>query len=139
MPIPMELLHATEDFDRFLADVCDSAHLATRNQAYTTAEAVLFVFRRRLDLKAAIRFAGVLPPVLRAIFVSDWDVDAPQRPFADRATLTREAQMLRQHHNFSPDTCIHDVAVALRRHIDALTFDTVLATLPEEAVEFWRV
>lgn len=137
MPIPLDLLHATEDFDRFLADARDTAGLGTRNQAYTMAEGVLRVFRRRLSLEEAIRFAGVLPPVLRAIFVADWDPAEPRRPFADRAALTEEVQDLRRHHNFAPDTAIADVAAVLRRNMDEGELDRVLATLPEGAAAFW--
>lgn len=139
MPIPMELQHATEIFDRFLADVCDASGLATRNQAYTTAQAVLVVFRRRLIPRDAIRFAGLLPAVLAAIFIDEWDIDEPVRPFVSRADLTQEVKALRRHHNFSPDTAIHDVAVALRRHVETVAFEQLLATLPKEAADFWRV
>ncbi|WP_246340176.1 DUF2267 domain-containing protein [Ancylobacter tetraedralis] len=136
--MPMELQHASEEFERFLAAARDEAGLTTRNQTYTMVEGVLRVFRRRLTLAEAIRFAGVLPPVLRAIFVADWDPLAPVLPFSDRVAMTREVQALRQHHNFAPDTCLADVARALRRHIDGDTFDRLLATLPEGAADYWR-
>lgn len=139
MPIPLDLQHATEDFERFLADARDAAGLGTRNQAYTMAEGVLLVFRRRLSVAEAIRFAGVLPPVLRAIFVADWDPAEPRRAFADRAALTVEVQDLRRHHNFAPDTAIADVVGALRRNMDEARLDRVLATLPEGAAAFWAV
>jgi uncharacterized protein (DUF2267 family) len=67
----MDYQHASEEFERFLRAVVENTGLATRNQAYTTAEGVLRAFRRRLDIRQAIAFAGVLPPVLRAIFVAD--------------------------------------------------------------------
>jgi len=138
MTIPMELQHASDEFERFLADARDVSGLTTRNQTYTMVQGVLQAFRRRLDLKDAIRFANALPPILRAIFIADWDLDEPRLPFGDRAAMTREAQGLRRHHNFAPDTCIRDVAVALRRHIDEAAFDRVLATLPDRASDFWR-
>ena len=138
MPIPMELQHASDDFERFLADARDGSGLATRNQTYTMVEGVLLCFRRRLAVQQALDFADVLPPLLRAIFVSRWDIAEPVLPFADRATLTREVQALRQHHNFAPDTCLVEVARALRRQVDAEAFDRVLATLPDGAVDFWR-
>lgn len=138
MTIPMEVQHASEDFERFLADARDISGLATRNQAYTMAQGVLQAFRRRLDLKDAIRFAGALPPVLRAVFVADWDPDEPRLPFSDRAVMTREARSLRKHHNFSPESCIGDVAAALRRNIDEAALDRALAALPEGASDFWR-
>ncbi|WP_306889337.1 DUF2267 domain-containing protein [Ancylobacter amanitiformis] len=134
----MELQHASEDFERFLAAARDEAGLTTRNQTYTMVEGVLRVFRRRLELAEAIRFAGILPPVLRAIFVADWDPLAPVLPFSDRVAMTREVQALRQHHNFAPETCLADVARALRRHIDGDAFDRLLATLPDGAADFWR-
>lgn len=139
MPIPMAIQHATEDFERFLADARDTSGLTTRNQTYTMVDGVLRAFRARLNVRDAIRFANVLPPVLRAIFVADWDTDTPPLPFADRAVMTKDAQGLRIHHNFAPDTCIADVAQALRRAMDAAALDQVLETLPEGARAFWRV
>lgn len=137
MPMPLEYQHTTEDFERFLADVREASGLTTRNQVYTMVQAVLLTFRRRLSLADAIRFAGVLPPVVRAIFVADWDPEAPIAPFGDRADWTREAQALRRHHNFAPDSCIADMARALRRHVDAAAFAAVLDRLPAEARDFW--
>lgn len=139
MPIPMAIQHATEDFERFLAQACDISGLTTRHQTYTMVEGVLRAFRARLTVRDALRFANVLPPVLRAIFVADWDTDAAPLPFADRSTMTRDAQALRIHHNFAPDTCIADVARALRRTMDEAALDAVLDTLPDEARAFWRV
>ncbi|WP_207485214.1 DUF2267 domain-containing protein [Arenibaculum pallidiluteum] len=137
MTVPMEIQHASEDFDRFLVDVVEAAHLTTRNQAYTVVQGVLLVFRRRLAVREANLFANVLPPVLRAIFVSDWNVDEPRLPFGDRAAMTMEVQVLRRHHNFAPDTCIRNVATALRKHVDTVVLDRVLSELPEGAAEYW--
>jgi len=98
---------------------------------------VLKTFRAHLALHDAIRFADVLPPVLRAIFVSGWDPEQPPRPFGTREELTREAQSLRRDHNFSPDTCIGDVARALSRHVDRSAFAAALERLPADARAFW--
>jgi uncharacterized protein (DUF2267 family) len=139
MTIPMELQRASEDFERFLVDARDVSGLTTRNQTYTMAQGIFQVFRCRLEVKEAILFANVLPAILRAIFVADWDIDDPKRPFEDRAVMTREVQSLRRDHNFAPDTSIRDVATALRRNIDEAALDRVLAGLPKEASEFWSV
>ncbi|MEZ0168195.1 DUF2267 domain-containing protein [Microvirga sp. TS319] len=139
MTMPMDLQHASEDFERFLVDARDFSGLATRNQVYTMVQAVLQVFRRRLDVKEAITFANVLPPILRAIFVADWDIDEPRQPFGGRWIMTKEVQALRADHNFAPDTAIKDVARALRRHIDEGALDRTLTLLPEGASEFWYV
>lgn len=139
MPMPLNLQHASDDFDRFLVEARDIAGLATRNQTYTMVQGVLQAFRRRLTVEDAIRFADVLPPLLRAIFVADWDTSAPQRPFTDRAAMTREVQALRADHNFAPDSSIRDVARALRKAVPDPAFDRVLQTLPEGAVDFWSI
>jgi uncharacterized protein (DUF2267 family) len=133
----MELQQASADFERFLADAREISGLTTRNQTYTMVQGVLQTFRRRLSFADAIRFAGVLPPILRAIFVADWNTDEPRLSFGDRAAMAREVQSLRQNHNFSPPSCILDVATALRQHVDAADFDRVLASLPVGAAEFW--
>src|SRR5215471_1368934 len=106
--------------------------------AYTMVQGVFQVFRRRLEVKEAIRFLNVLPVGARALFVADWDIDEAKRPFEDRAAMTKEVRALRAEHNFSPDTAIHDVAIALRRNVDQTAFDGVLATLPQGAAQFWQ-
>ncbi len=137
MPMPSEYAHASADFENYLVAALETSGLSTRNQVYTMTQGVFQVFRRRLDLEAAIRFANVLPPVLRAIFVADWNPKDPVIPFSGRAAMTREVQALRQDHNFSPDTCIRDIALALRRSIDVDALNQVLSSLPEGAAEFW--
>jgi len=138
MPVPSEYQRATDDFYKLLTDARDSARLTTTNQAYTMVQGVFQVFRRRLEVKEAIRFLNVLPVGVRALFVADWDIDEPKRPFEDRAVMTREVRALRAEHNFSPETAIHDVAIALRRNLDQTAFDGVLATLPQGAAQFWQ-
>jgi uncharacterized protein (DUF2267 family) len=138
MPVPPQYQRASDHFFAFLADARDEASLSTVNQAYTMVQGVLQTFRRRLSLPEAIRFAGVLPAAVRALFVADWDPDEPRQPFGDRAAMTAEVQALRPNHNFAPETAIRDVAAALRKHLDTADFDAVLATLPDGAVEFWR-
>lgn len=137
MPMPSQYQRATDHFYAFLVDARDEADLGSTHQTYTMVQGVLHSFRARLALEEAIRFAGVLPAVLRAIFVADWDTDEPVRPFANRTTLTTEVRALRADHNFSPDSAIRDVARALRRHVDEAAFDNVLNSLPAGAVEFW--
>jgi uncharacterized protein (DUF2267 family) len=139
MTVPPEYKRASEEFEKFLVDARDFALLQTTNQSYTMAEGVLRAFRRRLDVKQALLFADVLPPGLRALFVADWNPDEPRRPFADRATMTREVQGLRPDHNVSPDSAISDIARALRKNVDEAALDRVLAHLPEGAAAFWRL
>ncbi|KAB2677035.1 DUF2267 domain-containing protein [Brucella tritici] len=139
MTIPLEIQRATEEFDKFLHMARDEAGLATRNQAYTVVEAVLLTFRHRLDVDQAIRFAAILPPVLRAIFVANWDIVEAKRPFQNRQALTREVKSLRKDHNFAPDSAIYDVAKTLRVHIDHVELDDFLAGLSDEVREYWSV
>ena len=139
MPVPAEYSRAGEHFYEFLLDARDTSELGSTHQAYTMVQGVLQAFRRRLDIKDAILFAGILPAGLRALFVTDWDTDEPRRPFEDRVTMTKEVQTLRAEHNFSPETAIGDVASVLRRHVDKEVFNRVLAKLPEGATEFWKL
>jgi uncharacterized protein (DUF2267 family) len=138
MTVPAQYLSATRDFERLLLDARETSGLVSSPQVYTMIQGVLQTFRRRLSLEDAIRFAGVLPPLTRALFAADWDPEEPRRQFEDRATMTREVQALRPGHNFSPDTGLRDVARALRRNVDEVAFDLLLARLPDGAVEFWQ-
>lgn len=102
-------------------------------------EAVLLTFRHRLEVDQAIRFATILPPVLRAVFIANWDIGEAKQPFLSRQALTREVQSLRKDHNFAPDSAIYDVAKALRAHIDEVKLDDFLTGLSDDAREYWSV
>ncbi len=86
MPMPMEYRQASVDFDRFMEDLKEVSMLSTSHQAYTMLQAVFQVFRRRLSIQQSLDFANTLPPVLRAIFVSDWDVAKRCGSSAPKAT-----------------------------------------------------
>lgn len=137
MPYPSEYQRATDQFADFLGDVRDASGFVSPHQAYTTVQGVLQTFRRRLSLPDAIRFAGVLPVGLRALFVADWDPAEPRLAFGTREDMGREVRALRADHNFSTDDSIRVVAAALRKQVDEGNLDAVLATLPEGAVGFW--
>ncbi|SMC67368.1 DUF2267 domain-containing protein [Rhizobium sp. RU36D] len=137
MPMPMEYRQASVDFDRFMEDLKEVSMLRTSHQAYTMLQAVLQVFRRRLTVAEAIAFAGVLPPVLRAIFVSDWDVSEEQKQFSSKAEMMAEVRALRHNHNLSTESAIDDVATAVRRNVDPASLERVLSLMPEGARAFW--
>ncbi|KXF76516.1 hypothetical protein ATN84_10620 [Paramesorhizobium deserti] len=137
MTVPMEYRLASQKFEAFLGEAAEEAGLTTRNQAYTMVQGVLLAFRRRLTLEEGIIFAQVLPSMLRALFISDWDPHELRTQGWERTVLTREVQQLRRYHNLSPDTAIRDVAVVLRRHVDEAAFERCLAHLPPPARDFW--
>jgi len=137
MTIPSEYQQASLDFERFMVLARDHAGLATTNMAWNMVVGVLLAFRRRLSVPEALRFAGVLPPMLRAVFVADWDPSEATRPFAGREAMTDEVRSVRPQHNLSPPEAIAAVAQALRRSMDPQALDRVLATLPPEAQAFW--
>lgn len=139
MPMPLEYRQASADFDAFMKDLVATSMIQTSHQAYTMLQAVLQVFRDRLTVDQAIAFANVLPPVLRAIFVSDWDTEAPVKPFVDRDALMKEVRAFRHDHNLSTDTALEDVTVVIRRHVDQAAFERILNTLPPDARRFWYI
>ncbi|TPP11039.1 DUF2267 domain-containing protein [Rhizobium glycinendophyticum] len=139
MPMPLEYRQASADFDRFMKDLVTTSMLTSSHQAYTMLQAVFYVFRRRLTVAEAIAFAGVLPPVLRAIFVSDWRPEEPQLPFVARDELQKEIRAFRYDHNLSTETAVEDVAESLKRHVDARAFQRLLAGFAPEARHFWKL
>lgn len=138
MPIPLDYARASEVFDRFMEDARIRLDHSTRHQTYQTVESVLRVFRRRLTIEEAIIFAGALPAVLRAVFVTDWPMDEPKRPFLSLADMNREVIEYRIHHDFSPPDAIEAIAAVLRPHVDPVAFERALAALPAEARTFWH-
>jgi uncharacterized protein (DUF2267 family) len=139
MPMPWTYRHATKEWRAFLDDAKARLNLESDNMAYTAVDAVLQVFRRRLTAQQGLEFAGVLPSVLRAIFVMNWDVTQPPAPFYDRAALTKEVQAVRPHHNLTPDHAIEATAWALWRCVNTRDMERVLENLPNGASSFWHV
>lgn len=137
MPMPQEYFLASRDFDSFMADAKAMLGHHSHHQTYTTVDAVLQVFRRRLTAADGLRFASVLPPVIRAIFVKEWEPAADPPPFSTRGEMEEEIKTIRPKHNFAPDGAIGIVAQVLRRHVDEGDFERVLATLPDGARDFW--
>lgn len=138
MPVPAEYERASAQFYDYLVDARDTSGLWSTHVTYTMTQGVFQVFRRRLSTKDAIAFANVLPICLRALFVSDWNINEERLPFDDREVMTQEVKLLRSDHNFSTETAIQDVAQALRRHVNEELFDNVLSQLPKGAEEFWK-
>ncbi len=112
--------------------------LQTTHQCFTMVEAVFHALRGHMTPREGLRFADHLPPVLRAIFVSAWDVEAPVLPLTDRAGLQREILALRHNHNLSTPSALEDVGAALRETMDVAEFHRLLDVLPREFASFWR-
>lgn len=139
MPMPWTYRHASKEWRAFLNDIKERMSLTSDNMAYTAVDAVLQVFRRRLTAQQGLDFASVLPAVLRAIFVKDWDISAPPISFPDRAELIAEVKEVRPHHNLTPDNAIEATAWAIRRCTNQREFERALSKLPREAAAFWHV
>lgn len=137
MPMPWTYRQATRDWQTFLAEATSAMDLTSDNAAFTAVEGVLRAFRRRLTPQQAIDFAQVLPAVLRALFVADWDLAEGPLPPGTRADWTAEALALRPHHNLTPPNCVAATALALRRSVLRQDLDRTLARLPPFATEFW--
>jgi uncharacterized protein (DUF2267 family) len=137
MPMPQEYQIATQVYERILTRTKDELDLATRNQAYTTLQSVLTVFRRRLRPEQVLQFADALPALIRAIFVADWQEGEFTTHFGSREQLTLEVKSVRQNHNFSPDNSISGVVVAIRSNTDENRLDTILNSYSEDAQSFW--
>ena len=139
MPQPYAYRHASREYRAFLDDLKGRMGLESDNMAYTALDGVFRVFRRRVTAAQGLTFASELPAVPRAIFVAGWVPEEPPLPWADRAALVAEAQALRRDHNLTPDTCIGDVAWALRRAVRAPDWERALRALPPEARHYWEV
>lgn len=139
MPMPWTYRQATREWQAFLVDARDEMGMVSDNATFTAVEGVLRAFRRRLNPQQAIDFAQVLPSVLRALFVADWDLSVLPIEAGTRADWTEEARSLRRHHNIAPDTCVAATALALRRAVLRADLDRVLARLPPFATDFWSV
>lgn len=138
MTLPFEYQNPTLQFERFMVDARDCASLPTTNMAWNMVVGVLHTFRWRLTVPQALSFAAVLPPMVRALFIEDWDLEQAVRPFGDAADWLADVRSVRHRHNFSPPDAVASVASALRRHVDTQAFEGVLANLPPQASRYWQ-
>ncbi len=139
MPYPHEYMVATDKFADFLSDVKEEAEFGSSHMAYTMAQGVFQVFRRRVDFKDAIAFANILPVGMRALFVADWDVDKERLPFSDFETMNNEVRLLRPDHNFATEHAIQQVASALKKHVDNEMMEALLKGISKESLAFWQL
>ena len=137
MTVPQDYVYASRDFDRFMDELIAVSGHATRHQAFAVLRGVLHTFRRHLEIEDALRFADILPAVLRAIFVESWHPEASPPAFPDRAALTAEVKSVRLHHNLASEDSIRHVALALRNTLDPRLIDHVLEPMPPGARDFW--
>ena len=121
-----------------MADARDCAGLATTNMAWNMVVGVLHAFRGRLTVSQALSFAAVLPPMIRALFVEDWNPEQAVLPFGEPADWLSDVRSVRPEHNFSPPDAVPAVATALRRNVDAKAFERTLARLPVDAGRYWQ-
>ena len=139
MTIPSAYRRATQDFEKFLEDLLAISSLATSHQCFTQTRAVFLVFRSHVEPQVALDFANALRPVLRAIFIEDWNLASPVTPMPGKEKLRAEVKAIREAHNFSTDTAIAEVAVALRQNMNESDYDLMLKSLPSEAATYWKV
>ena len=139
MPLPFEYQNASRQFDQFMIDARDCAGLPTTNMAWNMVIGVLHTFRRRLSVKDALVFADALPPVLRALFVQDWDTEQVMASFDSPHAMLDEVRSVRRAHNFSPDNAIPAVAAALRKNVDLQAFERALKKLSPGAQQYWTL
>ncbi|PWW03980.1 uncharacterized protein (DUF2267 family) [Hoeflea marina] len=128
---------AQQRFDALLVNLMERLDLTTRHQVYAVLFAFLRVFRRRLDADQTLVFAGVLPAIVSAIFISDWMSEEARRPFADVADIDEEIRGVRRDHNLAPRDARRIVAASIRSGCDPESFEAVLAKLPDPARAFW--
>lgn len=139
MTVPIDYKQASADFDRFMLDLRDALDLQTTHQAWGVLLGVFDTFRRRLSVEEALAFAKALPPLLRAVFVQDWNPTQARPPFADRAGLDAEVMAYHRDHQLAEPGCIATTAVTVWQHVDVQRLAAALARLPEGARDFWQV
>ena len=137
MTVPIDFLSASRDFEAFLLDARTNCGHETTHQAYHTTVGVFRAFRRRLTVAQGLRFADVLPPLMRAVFVDEWRPEEPPVTENDAAAVLRDVRAHGRHHNFAPDDAVSCVARAVLRHVDRRRFELVLRALPDWAAAFW--
>ena len=80
---------------------------------------------------------GLVPPLLRALFLEGWQPDEHVEGFPEGAARDAEIRGLRPKHNFSPDGAAPIVTATMRRHLGDAALESALNGLADEAKAFW--
>lgn len=134
--MPFTYRHATDEWRGFLKDLRDETLIISDNVLYTGTQAVLHAFRARICVQDALDFANLLPAILRAIFVADWQI-APPRPWPTRDDLRSEMLDLRRDHNFCPPDLLEVLLRAIPATTRRMEFDRLMIRIGPEAGDFW--
>lgn len=137
MPWPPEYQRASVDFEKFMVVARDAASLATTNMAWNMVVGVLHAFRRRMSINQVLRLADQLPPVVRALFLENWNPSEPVAPVVSHEELLAEVRAIRPNHNFSTATALEAVGEGLRAVLPDDAFNRVLGSLPSELRCYW--
>ena len=138
MPMPYSYRHASEEWSALLKNLREETLIASENVLYTCIQAVLISFRARLSVQQALDFADLLPAVLRAVFVSDWQVAWPL-PWSGREEIRAEMRALRPDHNFCPPELLEHLLRAIPATTRQMDLERVLDRIGPEARAFWRL
>lgn len=139
MTVPIDYTQASAQFGDFMIDLREALGMQTTHQAWGALLGVFDTFRRRLQPEDALAFAKALPPLLRAVFVRDWNFQPEAAEFASRDELDAEVMRYHGDHQFAGPGCIAATAETLWRHVDVTRFSAALAKMPEGARAFWSV
>lgn len=137
MPVPSEYQQIKDNLYDFLLNVRDSAELGSTHQAYTVAQSVFRVYRRRLTTVQAISFSNILPAGIRALFVAEWDPVEYMPESWQNEDILKELKLLRPYHNYSDENSVKAVAEALWLNTEHEKLENVLVQLPSQAGQFW--
>ncbi|MCC5814831.1 MAG: DUF2267 domain-containing protein [Leptospira sp.] len=137
MPYPAEYQRATDHFSKFLTDTKLVSMVGSVHQAYTMAQGVFQVFRRRVSMEESLLFMQSLNVGLRALYSSEWNPNEKRKQWESLEIMNLEVKELRPKHNFSTPTAIQDVSTSLRMNVEIELFENTLNKLSHDARLFW--
>ena len=135
--MPMEIAYASRQFLELLAALKRTAYLETHTQCYAMLRAVLHEFRRYLTIPQALALADALPPIVRAIFVEDWQPADPPRPPSPQAFDAAVTRRLAPHHAPPGDIALRVFEVLQDRSAQP-KLARALAALPAGLRTLWH-
>jgi len=138
MPMPNDVLYASNQIRDWLGELKAAAMLTTHNECHAMLRAVLHEFRGHMAPDQAVAFGDILPPLVRGIFYEGWrPLEPPAPPPAAAAFHEAIVRRLASHH-MPPDTIAGDVFRLVAARTDPRVLQRALDALPAGLVRLWR-
>lgn len=137
MTQPYDVVHASKQYQDWLAALKQEASLFTHNQSQAMMRAVMHELRSCLGPDDVLRVANALPALPRGIFLEGWSLADPVRTHASADAFHEGVFDRIKAHHTPPSDIVPATFRVWRRFLERRDAAVVEACLPDKLKPLW--